>query len=110
MIVDLEQSQGAMSLANIQMDTCWRAAQPDSMVWAHWNDDFIAYHKPSGLTHFLNAASKSLLTETLAQTSNTAAIVEKFLSPGGKSSSSSHPDEILAMLERLEQLGLVERV
>ena len=25
MIVDLEQSQGAMSLANIQMDTCWRA-------------------------------------------------------------------------------------
>ena len=98
-----------MSQETIQMETCWRATSPDSVIWVQWGDDHIAYHRPSGLTHFLNAASRKLLNEVLADTPDTATIAAAFPGDSPREISAEHDAEIVAMLARLEHLGLVER-
>lgn len=89
----------------------WRLRAPDDLAWASWNDEFVAYHRPSGKTHFLNAASHFLLTELLPEPRDTAAIAAIFTSE--ESHGAGVPgetfQEVLSMLEHFEQLGLIER-
>ncbi len=87
----------------------WRSISADDILWAEWDDDYVAYHRPSGKTHFLNASSALLLTEILVEAKD-AASVTKLLSPSGDLDiSRERVEQVMSMLARLEHLGLVER-
>ena len=88
----------------------WRSRSPDEIVWAVFDQDYIAYHRPSGKTHFLNAASQLLVCDILNEPRGLSAIADEFTSEV----TNGHPDVYLeqmkAMLDRLEHLGLIERL
>ena len=89
----------------------WQSPPPDEIVWTRWGDDeFIAYHRPSGITHFLNAASAALITELLNEASDAATVARAFESAIGDSDWDEHVEEIVAMFVHLEHLGLIRRV
>jgi PqqD family protein of HPr-rel-A system len=87
----------------------WRLIEPRTILWTQWGDDYIIYHRPSGKTHFINAATAQLLKNILLEpkTALSAALElavaqqascnEEFLVAVGRS------------LQRLEDVGLVER-
>jgi PqqD family protein of HPr-rel-A system len=86
----------------------WRAADPETLHWAQWDDAFALFHQPSGKTHFVNAATARLLRELLREPRELDAIVD-LLAPGVSA------DELAEIriatqeqLWRLEDLGLVD--
>lgn len=89
----------------------WRASKSDDVLWASFEDDeHIVFHRPSSKTHFLNAASATLLRHVLSvpvsgqqaaqllAEAQRVALDEKFVAAVDES------------LHHLEYLGLVERV
>ena len=100
-----------MTEANPRREPKWQSPPTDAIVWTRWDDDqFIAYHRPSGITHFLNAASAALITELLVEPSDAATVAHAFESAIGDSDWDEHLEEIVAMLVHLEHLGLIRRV
>jgi PqqD family protein of HPr-rel-A system len=88
----------------------WCSQSPDDIVWVVLDGEFVVYHRPSGKTHFLNAASQLLICDILRKPRDFAGIANEFAS----SDTDDHPDiyleEMRSLLNRLEALGLVERV
>ena len=94
----------------VSVEPKWQSPPADSIVWTRWHDDqFIAYHRPSGITHYLNAASKALITELLIEPSDAATVARAFEPAAGESDRDEHLEEIVAMLVHLEHLGLIRR-
>lgn len=88
----------------------WQSPPADTIVWTRWDDDqFIAYHRPSGITHYLNAASAALITELLVEPMDAAAVARAFEPAIGDADPDEHVEEINAMLVHLEHLGLIRR-
>ena len=88
----------------------WQSPPADAIVWTRWDDDqFIAYHRPSGITHFLNAASAALITELLVEPSDAPTVARAFEPAMADANHEEHLDEIIAMLVHLEHLGLIRR-
>ena len=89
----------------------WRAALPESLVWADYGPDFALFHRPSCQTHFVNAATALLLQDILIQPMDAAgasqALADAAQDPG---SPAELLDYVTAILHRLEELGLVDRV
>jgi PqqD family protein of HPr-rel-A system len=54
----------------------WQSIAADLYIVAEYNDEFAVYHRPSGKTHFLNAAGIELIANILTspQTVEAAAI------------------------------------
>ena len=99
-----------MTEANPRREPKWQSPPSDAIVWTRWADgQFIAYHRPSGITHFLNAASAALITELLVEPSDAATVAHPFESAKGDSDWDEHLEEIAAMLVHLERLGLIRR-
>jgi len=88
----------------------WRRQSPDDIEWVVFDDEFVAYHRPSGKTHFLNAASHLLICDILSERKDFADIAEEFASSDTDEHPKDYFDEMLSLLDRLESLGLVERV
>lgn len=89
----------------------WQALPPDTIAWTEWDaDHYIAYHRPSGITHYLNAASAALITEILTDAADAKAVAKAFEPAMGGTDWGEHLAEITATLEHLEILGLVRRV
>lgn len=88
----------------------WRARSPDEIVWAHFDEDYVAFHRPSGKTHFLNAPSYRLICEILTEARDLDAIIGGFVTDENDSDPAAHVGKMRAMLDHLENLGLVERV
>ncbi len=86
----------------------WRSSRQTDFVWCRWGDNFIAFHRPSGKTHYLNDASERLLTRILLVPMNAAEIAAEFADAG--ICSDQIVDEMILMLGHLEELGLVERL
>ena len=68
----------------------------------------MAYHRPSGRTHLLNDVSHLLLTDYLQEARSTRDVVDHLVARGAVEDDELHAD-ILAMLGRFEQLGLIDR-
>lgn len=81
----------------------WRAVDPLDIAWIGWEESFVAYHRPSGKTHFLNAFSHWLLTEFLIEPTTLGEVQSA-------TSDDANAGEISALLERFEELGLLVRV
>ena len=88
----------------------WRSRPQDEIVWVRFGKDFVAFHRPSGKTHFLNTASKILLTDILVEPKDLASILEEFASQATDDSADAYLEQMQAMLDRIENLGLIERV
>lgn len=89
------------------LDRTWRVPDADDILWAQWDDDFIAFHRPSGRTHLLNAASEVLLTRILLESKTTTAIVRELTSDDHGALEDELVAEIHVLLIHLEELGLV---
>lgn len=88
----------------------WRSCKPETIAWVGWDDDFVAFHRPSGGTHFLNRASRTLLDDILAEPKDLAMIAAALAAVEPDTETELDPDVIRSMLDRFEELGLVERV
>jgi len=88
----------------------WLSTGPDDLVWAAWGHDHIAYHRPSGKTHFLNASSRYLITELLCEPLALDEVVEAFAPAEIEGEQSAQTTRLCAMLERLEHLGFVRQL
>jgi PqqD family protein of HPr-rel-A system len=86
----------------------WRSSATDC-VWAVYGDDYVVFHRPSGKTHFLNAAGHRLLTEILDRPDHTPSIAARLASAGGGEPGTLDEEDVHAMLVRFEYLGLVDR-
>lgn len=88
----------------------WRSRPQDRIVWAFFDNDFVAFHRPSGKTHFLNAASYLLLNDVLGEARDLPYILGVFDSDETPRDDEAYASEMLSLLHRLETLGLIERV
>ena len=82
----------------------------DDILWVSFDDDFVVYHRPSGKTHFLNEASKILLTELLADAKDLPSILDAFAVEDSEEHSEEYAHQMKGMLARLEDLGLIQSV
>ena len=90
--------------------TRWQARPLDDVVWVEWGHDHVAYHRPSGATHFLNASSKILITEILSCPKEADEVTKAFGTETDSPDWSARSEEMRAMLEQLEHLGFIERL
>lgn len=86
----------------------WHATDPTTIRWERFGDHYAAYHRPSGKTHFLNGASRTLLCDILSEPKPERQVAAEFAGDGDELPA-EFGDELRAMLERFEQLGLVRR-
>jgi PqqD family protein of HPr-rel-A system len=77
---------------------------------AQWDDQVVVFHRPSGLTHFINASMGQLLAELSAGPCPTELLVDQFIGGPDSYGQSEVRDHVLSLLFRLEELGLIERV
>lgn len=87
----------------------YRAAAAETLLWHDCGGEFAAFHRPSGKTHFLNLPSAQLLRSVLTEPRTAAAAADRLAAEAGGVADAGYRGEIQAVLERLEQLGLVER-
>ena len=88
----------------------WIAKSAEDLVWARLDEDYVAYHRPSGKTHLLNGASHRLLRETLTTPLDLSTVVRETLDSPDGDPVPSLLGEMESLLEHLERLDLVERV
>ena len=88
----------------------WGVISPDDILWTGKGDDWVAYHRPSGKTHFLNAASRLLITDLLAEPASLPELLEAFGIPAGRDDTASEVAGMRSLLDRLVDTGLVERL
>ena len=74
----------------------WRSSAADC-VWAIYGDDYVVFHRPSGKTHFLNAAGHRLLTEILDRPDNERAYM--LIALGYPADGCEVPDQVRKPLE-----------
>jgi PqqD family protein of HPr-rel-A system len=87
----------------------WRASPVDDTAWVQFDDEYVAYHRPSGKTHFLNAATHRLLTDLLVEPASLATVAAAFAAGSSASPVGNVEKELRATLSHLESLGLVAR-
>lgn len=87
----------------------WRSIAGGDCDWAEYDGDYVVFHRPSGQTHFVNAATALLLTEILCEPrSAEEAAVDLAACQAAPVDVDVYP-RVLGLLVRLEELGLVER-
>lgn len=86
----------------------WRSCPQDECIWVPFDDEFVVFHKPSGKTHFLNAASEVLIREVLDEPRDFSDVLEFFGSEVAGEDASAYRKQMKEMLSRLEHLGLIK--
>lgn len=102
--------QSSMSNVTGQSEVKWCATAPDDIVWTGWNDEWVAFHRPSGRTHFLNAASKRLISEILLEPLDLPGILDEFGRVQDRNQQQLQSEEMFSMLERFDHLGLIDKL
>lgn len=91
----------------------WCAAAQDEFVWAPFGPDHadpVLYHRPSGQTHFLNAAGALLLQHILREPKDVVAAARELRAAQASPIDEGELREHVAQLMlRFEELGLVSR-
>lgn len=80
----------------------WLAAPADQLDWAEWDGEYVLFHRLSGQTHFVNAATARLLQSVLTEPRTVDEAISVL-------ASQARPDEFAELRERIsEQLLLLE--
>ena len=87
----------------------WCACAPADIMWVALDNEYVAFHRPSGKTHFLNDASRVLLTEVLRVPRSFDVILNSFGTEVAGEDATAYREQMKGMLDRLESLGLIER-
>jgi PqqD family protein of HPr-rel-A system len=95
--------------STVPTDCKWRAADGDDLVWAEWGGDYVVFHRPSGKTHLLNDVGRHLLTQVLTEPRATEEVARILLDADGGYPDAEFVADVEGMLERYDQLGLVDR-
>lgn len=97
----------------------WRTAPREEFLWAEFKGEYVLFHRRSGQTHFLNAASATLLQQILIDATDLDAACRSFTTmPARGMNDMMDGDEatpelrqyLRAILDRFEELGLVRRI
>ena len=88
----------------------WHSRSPEDFLWANFDEDYIAFQRSSGKTHFLNAASYVLLNEILTEPCDLDSIANEFMVDGQEANRLEYLGRMREMLDHLETLGLVYRI
>ncbi len=88
----------------------WRAVPANELHFARWGDDVVLFHQTSGLTHLLNVATVVLLREILADPRTFDAAARALVIAQNAQADEHFLSEFAELIQRLEGLGLVERV
>jgi len=88
----------------------WRSVPQSEIVWSRWGHDYVAYHRLSGKTHYLNAASEQLLTRILLLPKDAETVAIEFVGRDAGEGDNPVAASMTDMLEHFEYLGLVERL
>ena len=88
----------------------WCSPGPDTVSWVDWEDGIVAYHRPSGVTHFLNPSSRILIEDILREPKDVGQVAVALDVPGMPETDRPSLDDVRSMLERFEELGLIQRV
>ena len=89
--------------------TSWVAAPVAEMLWSGAGDDYVLYHRPSGKTHFVNAATRQLLTQVLSEPRDLAAAAAELAGLQSVPFDADFVAQVGSLLQRCEELGLVRR-
>ena len=73
-------------------------------AWHTWDGEHVLFHRPSGTIHLLNDASLRMLTELLTEPKSTHDVISELAGP---SPSPEEIDQIVSLLIRFDNLGLV---
>jgi PqqD family protein of HPr-rel-A system len=87
----------------------WRAVPAPDLIWAEVDGQFVAYHRASGKTHFLNAPAAALLRSVLVAPKTAATATEELAAMQGAHTDASFNAAVSQLLGHLEHLGLVEQ-
>jgi len=90
-------------------ETRWRAGPAHELVWSEFGGAYVVYHRLSGRTHFLNAATADLLENVLAEPRSAATAAAELAAHEGAPSSAEFVAAVAKSLSHLEYLGLIER-
>lgn len=88
----------------------WCSHGPGAVSWIDWEDGIVAYHRPSGVTHFLNLSSRVLIEDILREPKDVEQVAIALDVPEMPAADRPSLDDVRSMLERFEELGLIERV
>lgn len=88
----------------------WRAVAQHEFAWANDGGAPVLYHRRSGQTHFVNAATALLLREILLEPKNAGEATAALTAAQAPLADAGLCGQVEAILLRLEELGLVERV
>ena len=97
----------------------WQAAPSVEFEWAELDDGCVLFHCRSGQTHFLNAASVTLLQQILIEATDLEGACRSFtiLRAGGVDDTINDREptpefrkHLRTILDRFEELGLVRRI
>jgi len=87
----------------------WRVGRSEELAWSDLGDAYAVYHRPSGMTHFLNIATADLLKHVLVEPRSARAAAEELAAREGAMGDSAFFAAVAENLARLEHLGLIER-
>jgi PqqD family protein of HPr-rel-A system len=93
-----------MELAHLR----WQAAALADLCWAQFGDQWAVYHRPSGKTHFVNAATARLLRELLTRPHTVNEVLPELLAAASPTEHAEIRVTAGELLLRLEELGLVD--
>jgi len=88
----------------------WRSLPSEDRYWAEFDSEYVLFHRPSGRTHFLNHSAFLLLEEVLSEPLHAPTVAERLAQAHGEPNSEGFSGQVEALLVRLEELGLVERL
>lgn len=88
----------------------WCAVGAHDVRWAEFEGGIVAYHRPSGKTHLLNAVTAELLKDVLHEPKDAAAAAAELAALQSARADEMFTSYVARLLLRLEALGLVECV
>jgi PqqD family protein of HPr-rel-A system len=74
-----------------------------------WGDTYVAYHRPSGKTHFLNGVMAELLGSVLVTERTADSVAEELAARQGAAVDPDFRAAVADSLAQLDYLGLIER-
>jgi PqqD family protein of HPr-rel-A system len=87
----------------------WFVKSPESLLWVHWDDEHVLYHRVSGLTHFLNSTSALLLQQVLIEPTEVEPAARAVADAMAVDMDDTLVGAVASAILRFEELGLLER-
>lgn len=85
------------------------SARSDCVI-VQWDDQCVVYHRPSGQTHFINAATVGILDMLSSGAESADALVDRLSATNDSQDQAAVRKHVVSLLFRLDELGLIERV